>query len=143
MMIWLHIFSVHSRVNHHNIFQVIFSHPLGVVIQILLGMHNCSMRNFIHLPILDEHQDVAIPEEIKAHSTKQKYFHLGDFYEDSQMKRQHFSRPEIVPYLISYSHGNHGVFLGSIMPSQYLGSNDHDNGDKYEPSSTYGIPLQR
>jgi hypothetical protein len=70
--------------------------------------------------ILYEHQDVAIPEESKDHSIKRNYFHLGDFYEDSQMKRQHFSIPEHVPYLISSSHGNHGVFLGYLMYSQSL-----------------------
>jgi hypothetical protein len=29
------------------------------------------------------------------------------------------------------------------MSSQSSGSNDHANGDEDEPSSTYGIPLQR
>ena len=38
--------------------------------------------------ILDEHQDMAITKESKAHSKKRKYFHLGDFHDDSQMKRQ-------------------------------------------------------
>jgi hypothetical protein len=87
--------------------------------------------------ILDEHQDIPIPEESRAHSTKQKYFHIGDFYEDSQMKRQCFSIHEHVPYLISSSHRNHGVFLGSLMSSQSSGSENHANGDEYDPSSTY------
>jgi hypothetical protein len=136
---------VHSRMTCHNIFRVIFSHPLGVVMQILLRMQTCSMKNFSHLSssILDEHQDMAILEESKAHSTKRKYFHLGDFYKDSQMKRKHFSRPEPVPHLISSSQGNPGIFLGSLMSSQSSGSNDHANGDEYEPFSTYGSPLQR
>jgi hypothetical protein len=95
--------------------------------------------------ILDEHQDMAIPEESKAHSTKRKYLHLGDFYKDSQMKRQRFSfsRPEPVPYLISSSQGNPRVFLGSLIYSQSSGSNDHANEDEDEPSFTYGIPFQR
>jgi hypothetical protein len=59
------------------------------------------------------------------------------------MKRQHFNRPEVVPYLVSSSQGNHGVLFGSLMYSQSSGSNDHANGDEYEPSCTYGSPLQR
>jgi hypothetical protein len=70
--------------------------------------------------ILEEYQDVAISEQSKAHSTKRKYFHIEDFYRDSQMKRPHFSfsRPEPVPYLIPSSQGNHEVFLGSLISSQ-------------------------
>ena len=59
------------------------------------------------------------------------------------MKRQHFSRPEPVPYLIYSSHGNHGVFLGSLMSSQSSGRNNHANWDEDKPSFTYGMPLQR
>jgi hypothetical protein len=54
-----------------------------------------------------------------------------------------FSRPEVVPYLIPSSQGNHEVFLGSLISSQSSGSSDHTNGDEDEPSSTYDIPLQR
>jgi hypothetical protein len=55
--------------------------------------------------ILEEYQDMAISERSEVHSTKRKYFHIEDFYRDSQMKRPHFSfsRPEVVPYLISSS----------------------------------------
>jgi hypothetical protein len=52
--------------------------------------------------ILEEYQDVAISERSEAHSTKRKYFHIEDFYMDSQMKRSffYFSRLEPIPYLI-------------------------------------------
>jgi hypothetical protein len=61
------------------------------------------------------------------------------------MKRPHFSfsRPEHVPYLVPPSQENHEVFLGSLIFSRSSGSSDHTNGDEDEPSSTYGIPLQR
>jgi hypothetical protein len=74
--------------------------------------------------ILEEYQDVAISERSEAHSTKRKYFHIEDFYRDSQMKRSHFSfsRLEVVPYLIPSSQGNHEVFLGSLISSRSLGS---------------------
>jgi hypothetical protein len=60
------------------------------------------------------------------------------------MKRPRFSfsRPEPIPYLIPSSEGNHEDLLGSLISSQYLGSNDHNNGDEDDPSSTYGIPLR-
>jgi hypothetical protein len=76
--------------------------------------------------ILEEYQDVAISEQSEVHSTKRKYFHIEDFYRDSQMKRPHFSfsRPEVVPYLISSSQGSHAVFLGSLISSQSSTSSD-------------------
>jgi hypothetical protein len=48
-----------------------------------------------------------------------------DFGRDLQRKRKHipsvgkdyFFRLELVPYLISPSLGNHGVFLGSLISS--------------------------
>jgi hypothetical protein len=88
---------------------------------------------------------VAILEKSNAHSTKRKYFHLGDFYKDLQMKMEHFSssRPKPVPYLISSSKGNHGVFLGSLISSYPSRSNNLANRDEDEPSFKYGTPLQR
>jgi hypothetical protein len=93
---------------------------------------------------LDGHQYVAIPEQLKIHTTEQQYFHLGDFCKDLQVMKQHilgiqkdsFSRPELVPYLISPSQGNHGVFLGSLIFSQSSGSSDYENEDEDESSPT-------
>jgi hypothetical protein len=67
------------------------------------------------------------------------------------MKKQHvldvgkesFLGPEVLPYLVSSSLGNHKVFLGSLILSQPSGSNDFLSEDEDEFSSTYGIPLQR
>jgi hypothetical protein len=63
--------------------------------------------------ILDEHKHMVIPRKLKAPSTKRKYFHLEDFYEDSHMKRNHFSFfvHEVVPYLLSSSPGIHSVLF--------------------------------
>jgi hypothetical protein len=61
--------------------------------------------------ILDEHQGVAIPNESEAHSTKQKYFHLRDFYKDSQMNRQHFYSLDLRLSLTSF------LLLREIMGS--------------------------
>jgi len=44
------------------------------------------------------------------------------------MKRQRFSRPELIPHLISSSQGNIGIFLGSLMSSHSSGRNDHPYG---------------
>jgi hypothetical protein len=95
--------------------------------------------------ISNEHHDVAIPEQPKAHSTNRKYFHIGDFYKDSQMKRPRFSFsiPKHVPYLIPPSQGNHKVFFGSLISSKSSRSNYYTNGDEDETSSTYGSPLKK
>jgi hypothetical protein len=37
----------------------------------------------------DGHQVMASPEQSEAHTTKQKYFHLGIFGRDLQIKKQH------------------------------------------------------
>jgi hypothetical protein len=86
---------------------------------------------------------MAIQEESKAHSTKKKYFHLGEFYEYSRMKRKKNFGPEHVPYLIYSSQENHGVFLGYLMSSWSSGIRNHTNGDEYETSSIYCSPPQR
>jgi hypothetical protein len=94
---------------------------------------------------LDEHQDMVIPEESKAHSTKRKYFHLEDFYSDSRIKRQHFSfyKHEMVPYLFSSSLRNHRAFLGSLVSSHSSGSNGVLKEDEDSPLSLQVSPLQR
>jgi hypothetical protein len=56
---------------------------------------------------------MAIPEQSKAHSTKRKYFHLGDFYKDSQMKRKHFSFSDMSMSLTSF------LLLKEIMGSSW------------------------
>jgi hypothetical protein len=88
---------------------------------------------------------VAILDESKSHSTKRKYFHLGDFYEVSRVKRQRFSPSghEVVPYLLSSSPGSHAVFFRSLISSQSSISSRSLCADEDEPSSTYGSPLQR
>jgi hypothetical protein len=70
---------------------------------------------------------------------------------DLQIKRKHilsvgknyFFRLEVVPYLISSTLGNHRVFLGSFISSQYLESSDHVNEEDDEPSSIRGNSTQR
>jgi hypothetical protein len=46
MMIWLQICFVRSRMNFRSILMVIFNHPLGVLMRILLGIHIFSMKRF-------------------------------------------------------------------------------------------------
>jgi hypothetical protein len=46
-----------------------------------------------------------------------------------------FSRPEVVPYLIYSSQGNHEVFLGILISSQSSGSSGCTN--EYEESIVY------
>jgi hypothetical protein len=93
--------------------------------------------------ILEEYQDRAIPGQSKVHSMKWKFCHLWDSHEDSQMKRQIFSssRPEPIPYLISYPWMKHGVFLSYLTSYQSSGSSDCVDEDEDEPSSTYASPL--
>jgi hypothetical protein len=88
--------------------------------------------------ILEEYQDVEFSEKSKAHSTKTKYFRIGDLYNDSQMKRScfSFSGPNHVPYLIPPSQGNIEVFLGYPISSRSLGRDNIVNEDEYEPSYT-------
>jgi hypothetical protein len=74
----------------------------------------------------DGHEVVAIPKQSEIHTIEQQYFLLGPFCRDLQMKKKHvlsvekdsFSRPEVVPYLISPSLGNHGFFLEFLISSQ-------------------------
>jgi hypothetical protein len=93
--------------------------------------------------ILEEYQHMATSERSEAHSSKRKYFHLGDFHEDSQVKRRCFSTPEHVPYLLPSSPRDHAVFFRSLISSQSSTSCESLCADEDEPSSTYSTPLQR
>jgi hypothetical protein len=46
--------------------------------------------------------------------------------------KEFFSRPKVIPYLISSSLGNHQAFLGSLISSQHLGSGDILSEDEDE-----------
>jgi hypothetical protein len=59
----------------------------------------------------EEYKDMATLERVEIHSSKKKYFHLGDFHGDSEEKRHCFSTPEIVPYLLPSSPRDHAVFF--------------------------------
>jgi hypothetical protein len=91
----------------------------------------------------EEYQDMATSEQSEVHSSKQKYFHLGYFHGDSQGKRQCFSTPETVPYLLPSSPRDHAVFFRSLISSQSSTSSESLCMDEDEPSSTYSSPLQR
>jgi hypothetical protein len=86
---------------------------------------------------------MATSEQSEVHSSKRKYFHLGDFHGDSQGKRQCFSTPETVPYLLPSSPRDHAVFFRSLISSQSSTSSESLCIDEDEPSSTYSSPLQR
>jgi hypothetical protein len=82
-------------------------------------------------PDLDEYEYMAITKQSKTHTTEQQCFQLGALRKDLQMKKQHILDvakeslgPEVVPYLVSSSLGNHKVSLGSLIFSQPLGSSD-------------------
>jgi hypothetical protein len=93
--------------------------------------------------ILEEYRDVAISERSEVQSTKRKYFHIEDFYRDSQMKRPHFSfsRPEVVPYHISSSPRSHAVFFRSLISSQTSTSSGYLCMNEDEPLYIYDSPF--
>jgi hypothetical protein len=91
----------------------------------------------------EEYHEIATSEQSESHSSKRKYFHLGDFHGDSQGKRNCFSTLEIVPYLLSSSPRDHVILFRSLISSQPSTSNESLCADEDEPSSTYSSPLQR
>jgi hypothetical protein len=92
---------------------------------------------------VDGYKVVAIPKKSETHSTKKQYFHLRDFCRDLWINKLHtfgfgedsFSRPKVVPYLISPSQGIFRVFLGSLISSQSSGSSGVIKEDEDKPSS--------
>jgi hypothetical protein len=99
----------------------------------------------------DGHEDLASPNKLEIHTTEKQYFLLGPFCRDLQMKKKHvlsvdkysFSKPEVFPYLISPSPGNHRFFLGSLISSQISRSSGILSEDEDESSSICSIPIQR
>jgi hypothetical protein len=71
------------------------------------------------------HKVVANPEKSETHTTEKQFFILGIFqgFADEEATcfecgKYYFSIPELVPFLISPSLGNHRIFLGSLISSQ-------------------------
>jgi hypothetical protein len=90
------------------------------------------------------------PEQSQIHNIEQLYFYHLDCCRDAQIKKQYvlnvekdyFFRPELVPYLIYSTLGNHG-FFGFLISSQPVGTSVILIQEKYESSSTYGSPILR
>jgi hypothetical protein len=59
------------------------------------------------------------------------------------VEKDYFFRPELVPYLISSTLGNHGLFFGFLISSHPAGTSFILSQDVDELSSTYGSPIQR
>jgi hypothetical protein len=56
------------------------------------------------------------------------------------VQKYSFSRPKLLPYLISPSQENHGVFLGSLISLQYSRSSGHAHKEENEVSFIHGSP---
>jgi hypothetical protein len=95
----------------------------------------------------DRHQVMASPKQIKVRTTKQKYFHVEIFaYKEvmfPNLKRRSFSLDlRLCLTCVSPCLGNHG-FSWDLSSFLILRSSDFLSEDEDDPSSTYGIPLQR
>jgi hypothetical protein len=97
-----------------HIFRMIFSHPMGLVMHIFLGVRTCCMRTLNHLP-----QSRIFRSEIMKESSLGSLIH----------KRPH-SRSYLIP-----------PYQGKQWDLSY--EIDHTIGDEDDPSSTYDSPLQR